>query len=728
MFKTIVNKLLMSLYFVIGTMILELVTFYMLDMGFAPEYFWFNFAIVICVAFLVFIIPNYTAQFVVYTILLTLQLVLIYVNYSLLIIYGDLFSFDMLRLMKEAGAAITTSFVYFTVFMQLVGAFLGIVIIGYLLLKYCRRFKINKKVHFSVFSVVIILSLQCISFGYYLNVRNKIMHIEMNAEQSLINNDKVLMQTSLLKYASYKKFGTYGYFTNMIVDLFGEDDKSSQQLAIDYFNEGKIYDGSESKVWGVDKGNNVIVIMMESLEWFGFGDGTYDRELNNLSYELAPNIYSIIYGEDYLTDAENKNVNNDSIIARGTFEKAKTNMSEGIAIMGNYPSGTYLESVVGDKKDSNILGYSMPNVLKGKGYETTYVHNNVMDYYDRDKTHKYLGFNNVIGTNNLRDENGKKVYGSGEPEWDEWIAEGEFVQNAINYIVPKQAVNNNTPFYTFYLNITSHGAYTPKDNKHDGDAIKYLDYVKYGPDDCTFNAEKNKWVLTNKENPSFTNWYSNVLENYGDKKSVVSQLEYYLCGVCGLDEAVGIIMNKLVEYGIDDETTMVLFSDHNAYYDSFSNDVKGLPENIMNIELNSVPMIISSPGVKDYNATTNDKYILNDRFCSAYDIVPTLFDLLGVKFNENFYVGQSLFSPCDYIYELNGETYEMTTYYSITGGNFSNHIMTNNFVDYNFVEGITQQHIDMFNSICNEKLRRLNYLEILNKSKLFTKLTNNTFE
>ena len=52
-------------------------------------------------------------------------------------------------------------------------------------------------------------------------------------------------------------------------------------------------------------------------------------------------------------------------------------------------------------------------------------------------------------------------------------------------------------------------------------------------------------------------------------------------------------------------------------------------------------MIISSPGIKQLNSTLESKYLVNTRFSSAYDVIPTLFDLLGVKFNENFYLGHS---------------------------------------------------------------------------------------
>ena len=74
--------------------------------------------------------------------------------------------------------------------------------------------------------------------------------------------------------------------------------------------------------------------------------------------------------------------------------------------------------------------------------------------------------------------------------------------------------------------------------------------------------------------------------------------------------------------------------------------------------------------------TRENKFIVNERFTSAYDIVPTLFDLLGVKFNENFYLGHSLFRPADLVYTENGVTKDMVVYYSNTGGLFGDNIYT----------------------------------------------------
>lgn len=731
MLKTVLSKLMMVLYFVCGALILEAVTFHVLGMGIMPEYFGYNFAIIMFIAILVFIIPNFTAQYVVYTIILLFQTIMIYVNYSLYVIYGDLFTIDMIRLIDEAGAAMTSNFIYFSVILQLCLVYIAITIIGYVMLKKCRKDKIKIRQHYSIFNVILILAIQCFVCTYYIDERIYINSLAGISSSDYVFSDTFLMNTSFMKYSSYSKFGSYGFFTNLLLGLNDKIDEEIQNATINYFNSGNMYNNSD--VFGVDSRNNVIVIMMESLEWFCFGDGNYDPNFNNLSYELTPNIYSLIYGEDYLTDTNNKNVDNDGLIAKNFFSKSKTNYSEGYGILGNYPVGENLSDIAGNNYGNTLkaFNYSMPGVLSNLGYNTSYVHSHIISFYDRDKTHSNLGFENVIGKDNVLDYEGNPVYTGDQLEWDHWDSEADFVRNAIDYIIPTDY--NERPFYTFYLNVSSHGSYV--NNENEVDCMRYQNYVRWGEDDCIFNEDTRCWELKDEnadpQDLTPTEWYGNVLANYAETDpSLCEELVYYQCGVMGLDEAVGVIIDKLKEYNIYDETTLVLYSDHYSFYNKLSNRVKGIDENdYSSIELNTIPMIISSPGLKEYNSTQNEpddvKYTVNTRFCSAYDIIPTIFDLLGVSFNENLYIGHSLFRPADYIYYVDGEPTDMVVYYSNTGGMFCKNVYTYNMSDFIFTGTEEDETIlDTFRAELNTILTKMNYLHILNDNYLYNKISN----
>ena len=750
--KVILNKLLMVLYFIFSALILEAVTFYVLDFGFMPEYLLYDLSLILIISFLVYAIPNYYAQYVIFTLILLVQTILIYVNYSLHTIYGDLFSIEMLSLLGEATAAITSNFIYFGVILQLIAVFLAIVIVGAIILQYCRKDKISVKQHYSVFCVISLLVVQCFSLAYFINKRNEINNIQTVTQNESVVDDDLLMNTLFIKTASYKKFGTYGYISNMLFSNSSKIQESFVESAVEYINNGSRYTSNVSDVFGVDEGNNVIVVMMESLEWFGFGDGTYDPNVKNLSYELTPNIYSLIYGEDYLEDAENLNETNDSVIATNFYAKSKTNFSEAQGILGIYPVGKNLTNIAGDNYDSstNAFGYALPNMLKNKGYTTSYVHSNVITFYDRNETHGNLGFENVIGKDNLLNNVGNPIYTDSELEWGYWDSEGDFVRNAIDYIVP----NTDNPFYTFYLTVSSHGSYDY--NENESDCVRYRDYVMYGADDCVLVSQETKepyldlndnvitdvetlqsvypnadymWLLNDnilEEDLTYTNWYQNVLNSYYEvDPSICNELLYYQCGIMGLDEAIGVIINQLKEYGIYNNTTILLYSDHYAYYNNLSNRFKDITvDDYASMEVNRIPFILSSPGLKSEFA---GKYTQTSRFTSAYDIIPTILDLLGIEFNENLYLGSSIFAHAitTYIYELDGEQKEMLVYYSNTGGLFSIDLYSYDLSIFVKQNPSVDEHIqDLLEKKASELIIKLNYITILNNVGLYNKLTN----
>ena len=160
MIKAVLNKLLMVLYFVFGALALEFITFRVLNLGTMPQYFMLNLSIIMAIGLFVYIIPNFTAQYVIYTLILLAQTIFLYLNYSLSYIYKDLFSMDMLLLIKEANRAMTANFVYISIILQLVAVFLSIAVFGLILLNFCKKEKLKIKYHYSIFSMIILLSTQ----------------------------------------------------------------------------------------------------------------------------------------------------------------------------------------------------------------------------------------------------------------------------------------------------------------------------------------------------------------------------------------------------------------------------------------------------------------------------------------------------------------------------------------------------------------------------------------
>lgn len=125
-------------------------------------------------------------------------------------------------------------------------------------------------------------------------------------------------------------------------------------------------------------------------------------------------------------------------------------------------------------------------------------------------------------------------------------------------------------------------------------------------------------------------------------------IDNYMMAAMDFDTALGNMLDRFESEGILDNTLFVLYGDHEIYYNRFENVPLGqLVHNCESINNpNLYPTILGF-----YNPTLNKKFyrytqshVINE-FSSPYNIVPTILDLLGVKYNANFYMGSSLFSP-----------------------------------------------------------------------------------
>ncbi|MBR1890614.1 MAG: hypothetical protein IJ817_02890, partial [Clostridia bacterium] len=84
-----------------------------------------------------------------------------------------------------------------------------------------------------------------------------------------------------------------------------------------------------------------------------------------------------------------------------------------------------------------------------------------------------------------------------------------------------------------------------------------------------------------------------------------------------------------------DTTTIVMFADHNAYYQDLSYKIAGVGETDTTKKAYNVPFVIYNKKLGSGEQTV---------FCNTYDIFPTLCDLYGFKFNRNLAQGHSVFS------------------------------------------------------------------------------------
>jgi phosphoglycerol transferase MdoB-like AlkP superfamily enzyme len=110
-------------------------------------------------------------------------------------------------------------------------------------------------------------------------------------------------------------------------------------------------------------------------------------------------------------------------------------------------------------------------------------------------------------------------------------------------------------------------------------------------------------------------------ENKVDQKI----LRQYKSAAMDTDRMVKLLFEHLNSTGLIENTSVVLYSDHNAYYHDLSYKIKGTDSNdYKNQNTYIVPCMIYSEKITGSN---------NYNFTSAYDLYPTLTALYGLKFN-----------------------------------------------------------------------------------------------
>ncbi|MDR0311677.1 MAG: LTA synthase family protein, partial [Acidobacteriota bacterium] len=99
-----------------------------------------------------------------------------------------------------------------------------------------------------------------------------------------------------------------------------------------------------------------------------------------------------------------------------------------------------------------------------------------------------------------------------------------------------------------------------------------------------------------------------------------------------VDEGVQYLMENLASRGLKGNTTILFYTDHNAYSEQLAYRVKGYGS--AQSPSMRVPAFIVSPNLKN---------ITIEKFTCAFDLVPTLLQLFGIKYNPELYIGEDAF-------------------------------------------------------------------------------------
>lgn len=640
------NNFILPFLFMVFAIIFEMANF--LYLGFKtvdgslmvlPSYFLFDLAIILMLAGLIYVVHNKIAMQIVYYFLLFVQCALNIANSTMYNIFGDILSFDLFYLGGEATSAITVDVIDWG------GVFLNFAIFALIVTVTVLLVKKNKKTitikNFSMPVIVLAFTILCWSMGLGLYETQQFTLSGAEAGQSEIeSSDKYLWDNFQFKLDAFKKFGNYGFYTKSVLNLIFNGDASEDDIEYyqDFIDAGYQAENPDAPLYG----DNLIVILCESMDWFAIDP--YN----------TPTLYSIATG-------------NNSISFTGFHARNRTNNSEGIVLNGSTPRNI---SITEAFENGYNFDYALPKLFKATAASedivTTYVHQNTREFYNRDVTHiDGLGFDYMYM---IEDYTGAQQ----QEGWGKWVTDFDFTSNLMDYILP-----DTDRFMTFIATMSTHGPYTYR-NPY------YEEYYQ------TFDKNFEQYSVWLEANTPFT-----IPEDESDYQ----HFYYYKSAFIDLDRTVVNLITELEERGLSDNTSIVLFADHNAYYHDLSLKVKGIEKaDFQDTFAYNIPFMIYSP------ALTQGEGQVVDTFCNTYDILPTICDIYGLPYNSNLLYGFSVFS----------DEIENSFFASHLNGMFTEDIYSLNISDIYIVgDDVTDEDIKRFNENANRFFKRQEELEII---------------
>lgn len=694
-----------SLYvgsYILTALLIEFITFNTMGIGVFPTYFWLDIAILFLVAAVIFIVPSFTAQTVMIIVMLVIQILLSIVNESLYGMSTMVFSLSMLNLANEVGGVFTNEFL----------DYLFIVGLIFVLAAECfvlfRLKKLKAKQSFRLQTVVMLLCIFCLVSGgaanlYYIAL-DSFATVSPSDELYIFKDDSYLYDTQFLSAKAFGKFGTFGFYYKNIANFVKVDPAMTEEekqkdleenleSLDEFFAEGEWssslepYEGYDNIMTGKMDGQNVVLMVVESGEWY------------TINEEYTPTLYALASQGIAMTDYHARD---------------KTNHSEAISILGSYPSLTE-NSIVPTLTEDGLLdhtfSFTLPNILQEDGYTTNYFHANVGTYYGRDETFGddgLYGFDSAYFLDTMTRLDG---YYEKDGFYDLDL-DSEVLSQYLEEMTAKEG--DDSAFFSMMMTLTSHGHYN--------DLIEHGDYTA---DLSEEEKEQRSQAYATKGLEPYYERITGFPQTYVDDKFAVAAeedtesdvyLRYkrYQAGVMDLDVGVNRLIAYLAEKGELENTTFVFYADHNSYYTQQSYFMKDIPtDEYWNLAHYNIPFFIWSGSCMDLTvdsslydgmsyvngsdqipetaltytgeyyykishvAAENIGGVKIEKFCDTFDIFPTVMDILGYDINLNLYQGVSAFSN------------ETSVFVSREAGMFNDYIYSDG--DEVFIEAYTDE-------------------------------------
>ena len=468
-----------------------------------------------------------------------------------------------------------------------------LLILYYIFVDKLAEKKINKKYPLKtnivfepgIRTITSVLSLVLVGFMYYLSLDVSFMQ---NKLQMVSNKD-------LFKYASVpsttiNQFGVLGFG---FLDI-----KSSFKVAPSKVTTYASFD-TKTKEDGQDNERGVDNTILDNII-----ESETNSTLKDITNYIKSNTVSSY--NDHTGMFEGKNVivimmesTSEIVINKDLYPNFYKLYTEGISFTNNYSprnscstgnnefsgmTGLYTiqNNCTANIYKNNTYFTSIFNLFKNAGYRTSSMHDYTEAYYARNIIHKNLGSEAYYNAIDL----GINYY----PEYKNWASDEDFMNAAMDITL---ASSSDKPFMLWLTTVSAHQPYGVASEEGD----KYL----------------------------------NLTEN----TNYPLKLRRYMSKLKTFDNSLGILLDRLEEAGVLDDTVIVMYGDHYPYGLSDSDISNVLSYDLSDYEIERTPMVI-------YNSKIKAEVV--DKYSSYVNLTPTLANLFNIDCDPRYYMGTDVFS------------------------------------------------------------------------------------
>ena len=343
--------------------------------------------------------------------------------------------------------------------------------------------------------------------------------------------------------------------------LAGSASDSALRSMAQYF--GSLTPSKKNEYTGLFQGKNLVLITAEAFSpWF-------------ISRELTPTLYKLTH---------------EGFVCENYYQPGwgqSTTGGEYAVMTGLLP--TWVGSNVSFYASANDdMPFALGNQLRALGYRTGAYHDNIYNYYNRDKTHPNLGYDyQGVGSGLTMTEDGSWPY-----------SDLEMVQNTIGDYIDGY-VSDGTPFHVYYMTVSGHGSYG------------------WGHAMAAKNRAKAQAAYPNAS----------------------TQVQAYVAANLELENALTYLLEQLEAAGIAEDTVICMSADHYPYLlaepeTDYYNELRGVVDSERDTDRYRNALVLWCGGMENAVTVTEP--------CSAVDIVPTLSNLFGLEYDSRLLSGRDV--------------------------------------------------------------------------------------